>query len=44
MEAIRYLQPDGTYQSYLDIKVGGIHQGSQGAEFTVISKSDKTAR
>lgn len=40
----QYVQPDGKALTSKDIVVGGIHQGSQGAEFTVISKSDKTAR
>lgn len=37
----QYVQPDGKALTSKDIIVGDIHQGSQGAEFTVISKSDR---
>lgn len=40
---MRYELKDGKLLTSKDITVGGIYQGSQGAEFTVISKSDKTA-
>ena len=38
-----YVQPDGKALTSKDVMVGGIYQGSQGGEFTVIAKSDKTA-